>query len=179
MPQPSLTTSSRYPTRIIGIIYLLYFLIAILAEVFNKGMLVPGNAAGTANNMLAHQTQYQFGFATGLVGTAFYIVLAALFYELFKPVNRTISLVAAFISLAGGIVQAVGSLFRLAPLVVLGGSPYLNTFKKEQLQTLALLFLALRGQSTNIELVFFGFYDVMLATSSSNQSSYHVYWVGS
>jgi len=41
-----------------------------------------------------------------------------LFYPLFKPVNRSFSLLAPFFSLAGCAIQAVSSAFFLAPLVV-------------------------------------------------------------
>jgi len=54
-------------------------------------------------------------FASGLVATAAYIVVTVLFYFLFKPVDRTVSLVAAAVSMAGA---AVGNLeaFRVVSL---------------------------------------------------------------
>jgi hypothetical protein len=80
-------------------------------------------------------------------------------YELFKPVNRSLSLVAAFFSLVACVVQAISSLFHLAPLVLLGGAPYLRVFTVEQLQALALVFLRLRATAYHsIGLVFFGLY---------------------
>jgi hypothetical protein len=85
--------------------------------------------------------------------------LAALLYELFKPVNRSLSLVAAFFTLVASVVQAISSLFHLAPLFLLGGARYLNVFTVEQLQALALVFLRLRAAAYhNIGLVFFGLY---------------------
>jgi hypothetical protein len=85
--------------------------------------------------------------------------LTALLYELFKPVNKSLSLVAAFFSLTACVAQAMSSLFHLAPLFLLGGAPYLKAFTVEQLQALALLFLKLRAAAYhNIGLVFFGLY---------------------
>ena len=72
-----------------------------------------------------------------------YIAVTCLLYELLKPVNRSISLLAAFFSMAGCIVGAFGSLFTLAPLTILEGTPYLSVFKMEQLQAMALLSLNL------------------------------------
>ena len=60
--------------------------------------------------------------------------------------SRSLSLLAAFYSLVGLAIQAFGSLFQLAPLVVLGGSPYLSVFNVKQLQALALMFLTLNAQ---------------------------------
>jgi hypothetical protein len=77
-------------------------------------------------------------------------------------VNKGLSLSAAFFSFGGCIIQAVSSLFYLAPLVVLGGAPYLNAFKLEQLQALALLFLDVRVQFTNIFMVFFACYCILI-----------------
>ncbi len=89
--------------------------------------------------------------------TACYIAVTALFYDLFKPVNRSLSLLAAFFSLVGCAIGASSCLFDLAPLVVLRGAQYLSVFKVEQLQALALMFLKLGAQGFNISLVFFGF----------------------
>jgi len=102
------------------------------------------------------------GFAALLINVAVYIVVTLLFYDLFKPVNRGLSLLAAFFSLVGCAIQAVGSGFFLAPLVVLGGAQYLSVFRVEQLRALALMFLDLYGQAFNIGLVFFGVYCLLI-----------------
>ena len=145
-----------------GVVYLVYFVTAICAGVLMKGLVVSGDAAATANNLRAHEPLFRAGMAVGLIGTALYLVVTALFYDLFKPVDRSLSLLAAFFSLVGCAVQAFGSLFQLASLVLLGGSPFLSVFTVEQLQALALLFLKLRAQGTHIELVFFACYDLLI-----------------
>jgi hypothetical protein len=154
--------SPRPAARITGVVYLLYFLMAVLGEFLLRGLVVDGNAAATANNLQAHQPLFRLGWATGLISTACYIAVTALFYGLFKPVNRGLSLVAAFFSLSGCTILAFSSLFQLAPLVVLSGSPYLSEFKVEQLQALALMFLELNAQAVGICLVFFAFYDLLI-----------------
>jgi len=154
--------SPRPRARITGVVYLLYFLTAVAGEFFLRGLVVDGDAAATANNLLAHQPLFRLGLATGLIATAFYIAVTALFYDLFKPVNRSLSLLAAFFSLVGCAIGAFGSLFQLAPLVVLGGGQYLSVFKVEQLRALALMFLELNTQAANIYLVLFGFYDLLI-----------------
>jgi hypothetical protein len=89
--------ASRPPrARITGVVYLLYFLTAVFAEVFvGRGRLVVYDAV----NLIAH---------------AFYIAVTLLFYYMFKPVNRSLSLLAALFSLAG-CANDVLSLFNLAP----------------------------------------------------------------
>jgi Domain of unknown function (DUF4386) len=167
MSRPVLTeriaeASPRPTARTTGVVYLLYFLTAVFGEFFLRGLVVSGDAAATANNILAHQPLFRLGLATGLIATACYIAVTALFYDLFKPVNRSLSLLAAFFSLVGCAILAFGSLFQLAPLVVLGGAQYLSVFNVEQLRALALMFFELYGQAVNICLVFFGFYCLLI-----------------
>src|SRR5258708_36534464 len=162
MTEPLGQASPRPRARITGVVYLFYFLTAVCGEFFLKGLVVHGEAAATANNILAHQPLFRLGLATGLIATACYVAVTALFYGLFKPVNRSLSLLAAFFSLVGCAILAFASLFRIAPLVVLGGSQYLSVFTVEQLRALASLFLELYGQVVNICFVFFGVYCLLI-----------------
>ena len=148
--------------RIAGVVYLVYFLTAAFAEFFMRGLVVSGDAAATANNILAHESLLRVGFAINLIATAIYIAVTALFYDLLKPVNRSLALLAAFFSLVGCSIQAVSYVCYLAPFVLLGGAPYLSVFKVEQLQALLLMLLKLRSQAEQIDLVFFGFFDLLI-----------------
>jgi len=154
--------SPRGGARIIGAVYLLYFVTAILAGFFQRGLVISGDAAATTNNILAHEALFRLGLATGLISTACYIAVTALLYELFWSVNSSLSLVAAFFSLVGCAIQAFGSLFQLAPLVVLRGNPYLSDIKIEQSRALTLVFLEMHAQAVNICLVFFGIYCLLI-----------------
>ena len=162
MMERNAEASPRPRARITGVVYLLYFLTAIIGEFFLRGLVVDGDAAATANNILAHESLFRLGLATGLISTACYVAVTALFYDLFKTVSRSLSLLAAFFSLVGCAILAFASLFQLAPLVVLGGSQYLSVFKVEQLRALALMFLELNTQAGNICVVFFGVYCLLI-----------------
>ena len=162
MTNPVADASPRPKARITGVVYLFYFLTAILAEVFMKGIVVSGDAAATANNIQAHEPLFRLGLGTGLIATAWYIALTALLYELFKPVNRSVSLVAAFFSLVGCAIQAFGAVFQLAPLVISGSSADLSAFKPEESQALALILFKLDSQAQTITLVFFGLYCLLI-----------------
>jgi Domain of unknown function (DUF4386) len=148
--------------RAIGAVYLFYFVVALLAPLLTKGLVVAGDAAVTANNILAHESLYRSGIAVGLIGNVCYIALTALFYGLFAPVNRSLSLFAAFVSLVGCGIQIFGGLFQLAPLVVLKNSHGFSAFTVEQLQAMALLSFKLYSQTFNISLVLFGFYELAI-----------------
>jgi len=120
------------------------------------------DAGTTATNILAHATLYQLGFAGNLIAVAAYLVVTALFYQLFKPVNRSISLIAALMSAAGCGILAVGCVFYLAPLVVLPALHSATGPAALQARALALTFVKLYGQSYNTSLVFFGLYLVFI-----------------
>jgi len=116
--------SPRPSARITGVVYLLYFLTVVSSALCSRGIIVSGDPAATATNILMHERLFRLSVAVGLIATALYIAVTVLFCGLFKPVDKTVSLLAAFFSLVGCAIQAFGSLFQLAPLAVLEGSPY-------------------------------------------------------
>jgi len=94
--EPIAEASSRLKARMTSVVYLLYFLTAISAEAFvGRGRLVVFDAV----NVIAY---------------AFYIAVTLLFYYMFKPVNRSLSLLAAFFRLVGCANDLLG-LFNVAP----------------------------------------------------------------
>jgi Domain of unknown function (DUF4386) len=154
--------SPRLKARVTGVFYLLTILTGVFSEGFVSGRLVVnGDAAATAANILAHKGLFQLGFAVYLIEMACQIVITALFYELLKPAGRSVSLVAAFLGLAGCVIKTFSRLFYIAPLAILGGAHYLTVFNADQLQALALLFLKVNDRGAAIALVFFGFYALL------------------
>jgi Domain of unknown function (DUF4386) len=83
--------------RTTGVVYLSYFLTAIFGQFFVDRPVVY--------------------IIANLIAFACYIVLALLFYFMFKPVNRRLSLLAAIFSLAGCVIGILG-LFKLAPTFI-------------------------------------------------------------
>jgi hypothetical protein len=154
--------SPRFTARMAGLFYLLYCVLAGVAMFARRGLLVAGDAAATATNIMAHQSLYQLGFACDLLGIASYVATVALLYELLKPVNTNASTVAAFFGLMGCVVQGFAGVFQLAPLVLLKGASYLGAFNTEQLHAQAYFFLKLYTESYCIALVCFGFFDLVV-----------------
>src|SRR5713101_8915644 len=154
--------SPRLKARIAGAFYLLTILTGVFAQGFvAERLVVSGDAAATATNILTHRGLFQAGFAVYLIEMACQVAMTALFYELFKPAGKSVSLVAAFLGLTGCVVKTFARVFYIAPLFVLGGAPYLSVFSAEQLQALALLFLKVNDRGAGVALVFFGFYALL------------------
>jgi hypothetical protein len=155
-------TSPRLKARIIGVFYLLTILTGIFAQGFvSERLVVSGDAAATATNILTHRGLFQLGFAVYLIEMACQMAMTALFYDLLKPAGRSVSLLAAFLGFAGCIIKTFSRVFFIAPLFVLGGAHYLSVFSAEQLQALALLFLKVNDRGAATALVFFGFYALL------------------
>src|SRR5947209_19808174 len=151
--------SPRFLARMTGALYLLTILTGIFAQgLVSERLVVFGDAAVTANNILAHKNLFQAGFSIYMVEMACQMAITALFYKLLKPAGSSVSLVAAFLGLAGCVIKTFSGLFYIAPLLVVGGSHYLRVFSAEQLQALALLFLKVNAQGAAIALPFLGFY---------------------
>src|SRR5437764_12018920 len=155
-------TSPRFEARITGTFYLLTILTGIFAQGFVSNLLVVfGDALTTATNILPHKSLFQLGFTVYLIEMACQIAMTALFYDLLKPAGRSVSLLAAFLGLAGCVIKTFSRVFYIAPLFVLGGAHYLSVFSAEQLQALALLFLKVNDQGPAMALAFFGFYALL------------------
>ena len=124
---------------------LLYVLVAVLGG-FSFGyvrnvIVVPGDAAATASNVLSHELLFRLGIVADALVFLTEIALVVLLYVLLKPVSKTLSLAAAASRLAMLVMQGMNLFNYLVALVLLGGASYLAVFETEQLQALALLFL--------------------------------------
>src|SRR4030095_860409 len=148
-------TSPRFKARMAGVSYLLGSLTSVFGQMVVLGMLVvSGSATATAANILSHESLFRLGFVASLMTVPFHLIWAVLFYGLFKPVNRSVSLLAVFVMLLGCAMWALSSLFHVAPLLVLHGKSSLSAFAPEQLQALVLMLVKLNAQAYNIGLVF-------------------------
>ncbi len=149
--------SPRFKARLAGVFQGLEGATSAFGQVFVLGRLVVfSSAAATAANILGHERLFWWGFASCLIGVVFHIAWALLLYDLLKPVNRHLSLLAVFVILVGCAIQALTILLYLAPLLVLTGGNSFSAFTAEQLQALALVFLRLNAYANDIYLVFFG-----------------------
>ena len=158
MTEATFGMSPQRYARTCGALYLYIIVAGIFAELFVRSrLIVSTDAVATARNILAHETLFRIGFSGELLHLSFDVGVAMILYVLFRPVDRSIALLAAFMRLACDIVLAVASLSHFAALRLLADAGYLKTFAPEQLQTLALVALKLHGDAYAISLVFFGF----------------------
>jgi len=143
--------------------YLAIIVTGIFAEFFVRGsLIVPGDAAATAGNIATSGTLYRTGIAAEFVMLACDVLLAALLYILFRKVDRTLAVLAAFFRVVHAAVVGTNLLNSWVPLLLLGDAPYLVAFTPDQRYALGLLLLDAHAVGYVIGLVFFGFHGLVL-----------------
>jgi uncharacterized protein DUF4386 len=155
---PTEASSPRLTARIAGLFYLLMAVFGGAAGFARRGLIVAGDATVTAANIHAHQSLYLLAYAGDILMVASYVVVTALFYRVFKPVNKSVALTAAAFGLMGCAILAIAYSYELAPLALLGDAHYLGVFTVEQRQALSYVFLKFYSQTYGVSLVFFAFY---------------------
>ena len=151
-------TSPTTRGRILAAVYLFVVTCGIIAQVVIADRLVDyTDAAKTSANILANTTLYRLAFTIFMLEMVAQVALSAMFYDLLKPVNRSLARIAAIIGVTGSGIKTMARLFFYAPLILLGGAPYLAAIPPAQLEALSLALIRINNQGAAIALVFFGF----------------------
>ena len=128
--------------RIAGILTLLIVVLAPFSMIYvPTTLVVPGDAAATANHIMASEGLFRLGMVSDSIVFLIEIVLTVLLYVLLKPVNKTLSLAAAFSRLAMTVIQGINLLNHFFVLLLLSGAGYLTIFAPDQTYALVMLFL--------------------------------------
>jgi hypothetical protein len=144
--------------RILAALYLFVIIAGVTAQSLISDRLVVGNdAARTAANILANKSLYRLGFTIFMLEMVAQVGATALFYDLLKPVNRSVARTAMILGLTGCGIKTMARLFYYTPLILLGGATYLSAIQPAQLEALALVSLKINNQGAAIALIFFGF----------------------
>lgn len=176
-------TSPRLLGRIIALLILVLVITGIFAQGFiSDRLIIPGDAAATARNILANQGLYRLGFTVFLIEMVAQIAQTALWYVLLRPVNRSIALSGAFIDLAAGVIKTFARVFYIVPLWVLlptagGASPLLRGFTPEQVESIALVLLQINNRGAATAVALFGF-SITLRGYLIFRSTFMPRWLG-
>jgi hypothetical protein len=141
--------------RIAGVLYLVIAVLAIFIHFYVPAELfVPGDATTTANNIMASEGLFRMSIGSELVLLLSEIVLSVILYQLLKPVNKTLSLVAAVSRVTMTIIHAANLLNQFFILLLLSGAGYLSIFEPNQVHALVMLFLDAYSYGFDIGIVF-------------------------
>ena len=143
--------------RVAGFMYLLIIIIGVLNGIFiDSELIVSGNKAATANNILANDFLFRTGIASILILYVSVVILAWALYVILKTVNKNLALLAMLLRSGEAILGGATVLISFIVLLLLNAEDYSTIFEKEQLQALAGLFLNVRDVSIDIVLIFVG-----------------------
>ena len=163
MTYRTVETSPRLQARIAGVLYVTIILLALFAPFpVAPSWLVHGDLSATLSKILASKSLYSLGGVAELIVYACDIGVTLIFYELLKPVSRSLALLAAFFRLGFVAIASTNVLNHFAPLLFMSGPEYLTAFKPDQLRALTVTFIRLRTIAFDIALVFFGFHCVIV-----------------
>jgi hypothetical protein len=147
----------RKAARVAGFAFLFAIVIVVLANYgINFRLIVPGNAAETARNIVAHETLFRTNIACNLIYAATNLALLTALYMIFRPVDQNLALVAALCRLVFALMWCVSALNTLGALRLLGDAAYLPVFQTDQLQALARLHIATSYDAYYVGLPFWG-----------------------
>ena len=157
MTSASVEASPQVYARIGGLLYLIIIVAGITGELFVRGsMVVSGDAAATANNVVASPLLWRAGIAGDLVMHICDVGLMLVFYVLLRPVSRNLALLAVLFNLVQTAMLVANKTNLLVPSFLLGDAAYLKAFTPQQLQALAYVSLRTHDYGFGFGLVFFG-----------------------
>lgn len=150
-------SSINKTARMAGFLYLIYMLVEILADVVVRSpLIVLGDAAATAGNIVAHEGQFRIGLVGDLLAGVLFFLAAWALYALLKPVNKNLALLFLLLNLGGVAVRFAIDLNYVAALLLSSGADYLKVLQTDQLQALAMAFLYLQKNGYWFSQIFFG-----------------------
>jgi Domain of unknown function (DUF4386) len=143
----STRTAEHLAARVVGIAYLAALPLAIFPEFFvREKLIVFGDPAGTARNIVAHEGLFRLGIASNVLVFAVDAVLVCSLYVALRRVNEYLALLAASFRFMATVVLVFVVLADLEVLRVLASGG-----------TASPSLLGAHGEIYNIGLLFFGF----------------------
>jgi hypothetical protein len=144
--------------RLAGGFYALNIVTIFAAIVLMGGGLLTGEPA----QLLAHANQLRWAFSLELVSSTASIVVAALLYELLKPVHAGLALASAALRVTACAAALVGYVLQFAPLELAGGVRLMSDLDAPAQHAVALLLYRLHGPIQNLVIVLFGVHFALL-----------------
>jgi hypothetical protein len=157
MTTGKIDNSQRTAAKVAGWSGLLTFAIVVFGNfVLLNPLTVPGNAAATAQNIVAHETQFRLTVVCFLTYSLGIVVLLSALYVILKPVNPGLALAGALFRLVFALLWLLSPLNLLGALRLLSNANYLQVFEPDRLQALAKLHLGASFDDYYVGLPFFG-----------------------
>ena len=150
-------TSIKTTARIAGFLYLLQIPLGVFGIVYvPKVLMVAGNMAQTASNILANEFLFRLSIVSAILCALVTIATAAYIYKVLKPVNKNCAKWILLFTLIVAPISMLNELNNIAVLLFLKNPEYAGTFTSGQLHNLVCVFLDLHQYGLQIIGIFFG-----------------------
>jgi hypothetical protein len=150
-----ITQAQQFAAKLVGFLYLLTNITAIIAFSTRGKLMVMRDAAQTGANILASERAFRVGIAVELITVAGVLALLWGLYVALRPVDRNLVWLGAFLRLAENMMLAFITLLEFATLALLKGRS-MQVFAPEQAQALAHSFVRVYADSFNVGFFFLG-----------------------
>lgn len=156
MATKEITNSINRTARVAGFLYLTLLPLGIFGILYPSTLIVPGDAAATASNIMASQSLFRLSIVSALIVQIINMLVVLVLYELLKPVNKRVALLMVILLLVAVPIAMLNEINHFAALLLSSGAGYLTVFTADQLQALVPLFLDLHEHGINIASIFWG-----------------------
>ncbi len=136
--------------RIVRFLYLFLVPFALFGVMSPSTLIVPGDAARTASNIMASGSLFPLSILSALIVQIGHIWLVLFLYKLLKAVNKNHALLMVIFMLVGVPITMLSELNRFAALLLACGADYLTAFEPNQLRALVMFFLDVHEQGVFI-----------------------------
>jgi hypothetical protein len=146
--------SIKKTARIAGLLYFLQIPLGVFGLVYvPKALIVSGDAAATAHNILANEFLFRLSMVSAILTAILTVITAYYLYKLLKSVNKTAALIMVIFTLVVAPISIINELNNVAILLLLQGQ---GAFTTVQVHTLMSLFFDLHKYGIQIAGIFFG-----------------------
>jgi hypothetical protein len=155
--------SQRHAALVAGFGLLIMTIFYVFADyfIFQK-LIVPGDASATASNIMASEMLFRTGICSILIVLICDVVVAWALYIFLKQVNKSLSLLTAWLRLVYAAMLGIALFNLVIVLILVSGANYLVVFEADQLHAQVLLYLNAFYDVWAVGLIVFGFHLVAL-----------------
>jgi hypothetical protein len=129
-----------------------------------RKVVVRGDPAATAANVLGSEGLFRLGFVADLVALVLFVASAVLLYDIFRAASRRAALLFLVFIVMGSAFQALEAIQDLAALTLLKGGAAMSAVPPAQANALAFLFLRLHSYDYQLGLFFMGCSSLVMAS---------------
>jgi hypothetical protein len=147
--------STKRTARIAGALYLVNGVTGYFSIIYVPSrLMVSGNAAATARNILASERLFRLGIASEMICAVEFIYVLWVLYRLLSGVSKTHASLMVIFGLAFVPIMCMNAVSDIAALTLLRGADFLSVFDQPRRESLAMLFLGVRGYGYDVGWIF-------------------------